>query len=268
MSSRLVSPPLSAHGLRLVENDAVFFALQPFWDGLLERCAVRTPFMTWDWVSLRWEQQRDHCQLCIGVIDDPVTGMPAAIAPLMIGREVTGPRKTLRTLTFIGCLGEAPSQGMDFLVPKGLEQELTPLLCKVFMKTSARWDVIDLPTIHGESASLPLFREALSHFACAGERQPSQTCYVMTLPDTWEQQMEAWKSKERCIYRSKWRRVMDERAGRPLQGGIDLPADHAFDELWRLHSLRFEGEHSLFLNEESKRFHKAKYCCRCWRWMA
>ena len=257
MSLRPSSTSPFTPGLRLVENDAAFYALQPCWDELLERCAVRTPFMTWDWVSLRWEQQREHCRLCVAVINDPATGKPAALAPLMIGRELTGPRQTLRTLTFIGCLGEGPSQGMDFLVPQGMEQELTPRLCEVFTKTQTPWDVIDLPTMHGESANLPIIREALSRFACPGERQPSQTCYYMALPESWEAQMASWKSKERCIYRSKWRKLVDEHAGRPLRGGIDLPATAAFDELWRLHGLRFEGAHSLFLNEESRRFHTA-----------
>ncbi len=252
--------PLSSatlSGPRLIDSDADFLALEPFWDGLLARSAVRTPFMTWDWVSLRWQQQRSHCRLCVAVIDDPATGEPLAIAPLMIGRELTGARKTLRTLTFIGCLGEGPSQGMDFLVPQGRERELSPLLCQIFAKTSLRWDVIDLPTIHGESANLPIVREALSRFSCAGERQPSQTCYVMALPGSWDEQMAAWKSKERCIFRSKWRKVMDEHVGRALEGGQEVPAMTAFDQLWRLHGRRFEGDHSLFLNDESRSFHTA-----------
>ena len=255
MSARRVSDPLTMLPLRLVKTEESFLALAPYWDALLERSRVRTPFMTWDWVSLRWEQQRDHCKLCVAVIDDPATGEPLAIAPLVVGREPAGPRKALRTFTFIGCLGEAPSQGMDFIVPAGRESEFTPRLCEVFSKTSLPWDVIDLPTIHGESANLPLIRQALSKFADAGERQPEQTCYYMTLPDSWDAQMAAWKSKERCIFRSKWKKMMDEHAGRTLQGGRDVPAAEAFAHLWRLHGLRFKDEHSLFLNDESRTFH-------------
>lgn len=255
MSVRRVSSLSTTLPLRLVESEASFLALKPFWDELLENCAVRTPFMTWDWVSLRWEQQRSHCKLCIAVIDDPATGTPLAIAPLVIGRERAGARKALRTFTFMGCLGEAPSQGMDFLVPKGREAELTPRLCEAFTLTRIPWDVIDLPTIHGESPNLPLLRQALEQFAQAGERQPQQICYYMTLPATWEAQMGVWKSKERCIYRSKWRKMTDEHAGRTLQGGRDLSTPDAFAHLWRLHGLRFKDSHSLFLNEESRAFH-------------
>ncbi len=255
MSSRSAASVLAPLSVRLVDTDESFHALQPHWDALLDRCAVRTPFMTWDWVSLRWEQQRGHCKLCVAVVDDPVTRQPLAIAPLMIGREQSGARKALRAFTFIGCLGEAPSQGMDFIVPKGHEAELTPRLCQVFHRMRSHWDVIDLPTMHGESASLPLIRQALAEFAHVGERQPPQTCYYMALPASWEEQMAAWKSKERCIFRSKWRKMMDEHAGRALQGGKDMPAAEAFAHLCRLHSLRFEGSHSLFINEESLGFH-------------
>jgi len=255
MSARSAPPSLSKLPLRLVESEKAFLALKPFWDELLAKSAVRTPFMTWDWVSLRWEQQRSHCKLCMAVIDDPATGAPLAIAPLIVGRERTGARKALRTFTFIGCMGEAPSQGMDFLVPAGLEAELTPRLCEVFSKTRIPWDVIDLPTIHGESLNLPLIRQSLQEFANPGERQPSQTCYYMKLPDSWEAQMNLWKSKERCIFRSKWKKMMDEHAGRTLQGGRDLPEAEAFAHLWRLHGLRFKDCHSLFLNDESRTFH-------------
>ncbi|MDB6138837.1 MAG: cellulose biosynthesis protein CelD, partial [Verrucomicrobiaceae bacterium] len=116
-------------------------------------------------------------------------------------------------------------------------------------------DVIELPTVHGDSPNLPLLRQALSKFAQAGERQPMQTCYYMALPASWDDQLAAWKSKERCIFRSKWRKMTDEHAGRPLQGGRDLPVNEAFAHLWRLHGLRFKTEHSLFLNEESRAFH-------------
>ena len=257
MAYHFIPNPASALCLRLVESEDEFLALEPHWDGLLDQCAVRTPFMTWDWVSIRWRQLRDRSKLCVGVIDDPVTGEPIAIAPLFIGRGHTGARKALRIFTFIGALGDVPSQGMDFLVPKGREDELTPLLCSVFSKTHQPWDVIDLPSIHGESPNLPHIQRALQEFAQPGDRMPPQTCYFMTLPPSWDEQMALWKSKERCIYRSKWRKIMEEHRGRALSGGSDMPMTEAFEHLWRVHGMRFQqlGKPSLFLNDESRGFH-------------
>lgn len=242
---------------RLVTTEAGLRALQPHWDSLLEQSATRTPFMTWDWISLWWEQHRGSCQLCTAVIDDPITGRPLAIAPLMIGRPRQGFRRSLRHLSFIGGIGEDASQGMDFLVPEGLEEKLTPRLCRVFHRAVLRWDAIDLPAVHAESPNLPHFRTALSRFAQSGERTPPQESLLMSLPGTWDEPMKTWKAKRRAMFRASWRKVMDEHQGRTLQGGIDLPAGAAFDELWRLHSLRFEGRHSMFLNPRMRALHQS-----------
>ena len=254
--TELLTPNASAAtartSVRMVTSEAGFLALEPFWDALLERCAVRTPFMTWDWVSLWWQHRKQGNKLCIAVVDDPHTGRPAAIAPLMTGRPLDGRRRALRHLTFIGGLGEDASQGMDFLVPAGEEAALTPLLCQAFRRFLMQWDVIDLPTVHDESPNRPLFQAALNRFARGGERSLPQRSFLMSLPPTWDDQMALWKSKERVAYRSKWRRLMDEHQGRALQGGADLPALQAFDELWRLHGTRFDGRHSKFLNDSMR----------------
>lgn len=257
--SALDSAPSTAARLavRLVTTSEAFYALEPHWDSLLERSAVRTPFMTWDWVSLWWETHGHGCKLRVAVIDDPRTGEPLAIAPMIIGRPRDGSRRALRHLTFLGGIGEDASQGMDFLVPRGQEAALTPLLCQVFRKSVMRFDVIDLPTMHEESPNIAHCRTALSTFSRAGDRCAPQKSFLMSLPPTWEEQMNLWRSKDRVAFRSKWRKLMDEHQGRALLGGTDLPADKAFDELWRLHGYRFEGEHSMFLNEGMSRLHRA-----------
>ena len=243
--------------LRIVRDEAGFMALHPSWDKLLQCSAVRTPFMTWDWVTSWYQQHRDHCQLCIGVLDDFTTGEPVALAPLVISRPLLGPRKTLRHLTFMGTVGEGGSQGMDFIVPAGKEEQLTPQLTVLFKRTQLRWDVIDLPTMHEESPNLPFLRSALARHAQAGERSAPQNSYLMSLAGSWEDQMATWKSKERVSFRTKWRKLIEEHNGRLLQGGIDYPAEQAFDELWRLHALRFEGQHSSFLSEQMRQLHRS-----------
>ena len=246
-----------ARPVRLITSEQGFRALEPCWDKLLARSAVRTPFMTWDWVSLWWEHHTGWGRLRIAVVDDPRTGEPAAIAPLMIGRPPEGRRRALSHLTFIGGLGDDASQGMDFLVPAGEEQMLTPLLCQVFRKTARQWDVIDLPTMHEESPNRPWIQKALGNFARSGERCLPQRSFLMSLPASWDEQLALWKSKERVAFRSKWRRLMDEYQGKALQGGVDIPALDAFDELWRLHGTRFEGRHSLFLNDAMGQMQRA-----------
>jgi CelD/BcsL family acetyltransferase involved in cellulose biosynthesis len=239
---------------RMVRDEQEFLALKPFWDRLLERSAVRTPFMFWDWVSLWYENHRDQCKLCIGVLDDARTGEVIAIAPLIIARPTSGARKALRHISFIGAINDDAAQGMDFIVPAGLETQLTPLLCKIFSRNLLSWDVIDLSSMHEESPNLPFIRQALARYAGCGERSAPQNSYLMHLPPTWDEQLAQWKSKERVTFRTKWRKLVEGHNARFLQGGIDIPAEQAFDELWRLHALRFQSQdkHSCFLSESMR----------------
>lgn len=266
MTPTASSPPAAAAGgplpgsdatgqlrWRVVTDEPGLQALEPHWDALLERCVVRTPFMTWDWVSVWWREHHQKARLCVAVAEEAQSGTPRGIAPLLIGRQPSGPRKALRHLTFIGCLGEDGSQGMDFIVPAGDESVVTPLLCRVFRDQVMHWDVIDLPYVHEESPNLPFFRTALGAFAGSGERDAPLLSHLLDLPGTWDELMSSFKSKQRVAHRTKWTRLMDGNAGRALAGGRDLPLEAAFDELWRLHEARFEGRHSAFLNPEMKR---------------
>lgn len=242
---------------RMIADEAGFVALESRWDALLDRCAVRTPFMTWDWCSLWWEGHREGSRLCISIVEDSKTGEVLGIAPLMIGRQSGGPRVALRHLTFIGCIGEDASQGMDFIVPAGLESVVTPLLCRAFRDQVAHWDVIDLPCIDAQSPNLPHLRAALSRFASSGERQAEEKSFLLELPLSWEEQLTRWKSKVRVSYRTKWNKLVDEHGGRGLRGGADLSYEQAFEELWRLHEARFEGRHSAFANPAMKQLQQS-----------
>ena len=239
--------------LRIVRSERDFLELKPFWDSLLKRSSVRTPFMTWDWIHLWYEQHRDQCRLSIGVIDDATTGEPVAIAPLMIARHTCGPRKAMRHITFIGAVNEDASQGMDFIIPDGEESKLAPILCKTFSESLMKWDVIDLPSMHEESPVLPHIKRCLDTYVSSGERSEAQNSYLMHLPPSWDEQLTLWRSKERVAFRTKWRKLADDHRARFLQGGIDLPAEQAFDELWRLHTLRFRDKHSSFLSETMRK---------------
>jgi CelD/BcsL family acetyltransferase involved in cellulose biosynthesis len=246
-------PPLR---LRIIESKAELFALAGQWDALLARCAVQTPFMTWDWISIWWDIHADHCHLMVTVLEHPLTKEVMAIAPLMIARERDMPRRMLRQLTFIGCLGESGSQGMDFIVPAGDEDRIAPLLCEAFHRTTGEWDVINLPTMHEDSRCLPHIRHAMAQFSGLGERAAAQNSYVMSLPDSWDEQMALWRSKERVIFRSKWNKLMSDHNGRAIRGESEVDPMLAFSELWRLHSARFDGEHSCFLNTEMEQLHR------------
>lgn len=241
--------------LEVVRDEAGFLALAPYWDDLLARSATRTPFLTWDWVSLWWEEYRNEFNPAIGVLWDE-NHAPVAIAPLVLGRPREGARRHLRHITFVGGLGEVVSEGMDLMIPRGLEDTYAPLLCETFARTRGSWDAALLSMLREDSPNLPHLLRALdgpSTGAGVLERLPS---HFITLPDTWEAVELSHSSNWRSNHRRKWKKVIGHHGGKALQGGRDLPVDAAFDDLLVLHSKRWHARESLFLQSHAKNFHR------------
>ncbi|MDB6074444.1 MAG: uncharacterized protein JWO89_2084 [Verrucomicrobiaceae bacterium] len=249
-----MSAPASPR-LEIIQDEEAFFKLQPEWDALLARSAVRTPFLTWDWVSTWWSISKESAQLCVGVARDH-EGTLVAIAPLCICRADTGLRRVLRHLTFLGGIGNIVSASMDFIVVAGQEKVLTLLLCQIFARAEQPWDVIDLPGLYEESPNLSIFRRSLRAFDNPGERSAPHISHSLALPSTWEEYLSSISGNRRNDHRSKWKKMLTKHAGRPLQAGTDLPVEAAMDALFTLHSMRFTTEQSTFLAPDAERFHR------------
>lgn len=250
-------------GMRLdvIHDEAEFLALESCWDDLLKRSSTRSPFLSWDWVKIWWEEHRKVFKLVIGVVRTSGNNI-LAIAPLVIGREAEGSRSQLWHLTFIGGIGEIASQGLDFMVPAGQEEFLTPLLCGIFAKVLHRIDIVRLTMIPEESPNLPHIMRALK-LKTSGviqvNRQPSR---LLSLPTTWEEIEKSHGGNWRSNMRRKQKKMETEHQGRIVIGGRDVPFDVAFQALLELHAQRWSVEESLFLHERTKRFHQ-RLCQRC-----
>ena len=249
----MIAPPRPK--LEIIHDEASFLSLQPYWDDLLARSTIRTPFLTWDWVSLWWSLAKDSTHLCVGVARDQ-EGTLLAIAPLCITRSGSGPRGLLRHLTFLGGTGNIGSEGLDFIVPAGQEKTLTLLLCQVFARTRFPWDVIDLPVIHEHSPNLAIFEKTLRSFDRSGPRNPPHVSHTLALPSSWEDYLASVSGNRRNDYRSKWKKLTTQHAGRPLQAGRDVPLGEAMDALFALHAMRFTPEQSTFLAADAETFHR------------
>lgn len=241
--------------LEIIHDEAPFLALQSEWDALLARSAVRTPFLTWDWISTWWEASKATAQLCVGVARDH-QGTLLGIAPLCICRADTGLRRVLRHLTFLGGIGNIVSASMDFIVPAGQEKTVTLLLCQMFARITQTWDVIDLPGLYEESPNLPIFERTLRSFDNSGARSAPHTSHSLALPATWEEYLASISGNRRNDHRSKWKKMLTKHSGRALQAGTDVPVDQAMDELFRLHAMRFTPEESTFLAADAQSFHR------------
>ncbi|MCE9518300.1 MAG: GNAT family N-acetyltransferase [Verrucomicrobia bacterium] len=85
------------------------------------------------------------------------------------------------------------------------------------------------------------------------ERHPTR---YITLPDSWEGIEMSHGQNWRSNHRRKWKKMLGQHAGRPLQGGADLTPAESLDALMSLHSRRWSAGESLFLSERTNRFHR------------
>ena len=241
--------------LSIIDHEAGFLALEPCWDALLERSAIRTPFLTWDWVSLWWQCYREDFTLRLAVLHD-ARGEVAGIAPFVLGRGVDGSRRWLRHLGFMGTLCEVASEGLDFIIPRGDEPRLAPLLAQVIPRTRAEWDIVELSTLHGESPNLGALRAAMAAVGPVEDRFAPIPSYMYELPPTWDAVLAAMSSRTRRQHRQHWLAIQQDHAARFLTAPADVPAAEAFEALLRLHAARFGEKESTFLKPRAIDFHR------------
>lgn len=243
--------------LEIVREEEGFYALQPYWDVLVEQMATRSPFMRWDWISLWWEECRKKAALAVAVLRD-AEGVPQAIAPLMLASEPDVARKHLVTLSFLAGFGEAHGERLDLIVPAGQEDELTPQLCRVFKVLQPECDNVRLNHLPEESPNTPHLLAVLNEvFRPAGVLN-RKVCRFINLPASWEDYEMRHGSKWRTFMRRGRRALTAEHAGVETYGGKGEPMTVAesMKEFRRLHAMKWDEAVSSFTTEDSWRFHQ------------
>jgi CelD/BcsL family acetyltransferase involved in cellulose biosynthesis len=150
--------------------------------------------------------------------------------------------------------GDICSQILDFIIPKGFESLLTPLLASSIERLRLRWDMVRLDGIPESSPNLPYILEAMrasGHGTCVVNRHISR---FIKAPKSWADfemtRSGSWRSK----MRRKWKAMEQTHGGRALVGGRDAEVDDVMRDLFRLHSNRFPQGVSEFLLPHVKHF--------------
>lgn len=239
--------------LDLVRDDAAFLALEPDWDSLVDRSATRSPFLRWDWVRMWWEEHASAFNLAVGVVRDPLR-QPLAIAPLVLGHDAGSARRHLKHLAFLGGIGDARSERMDFIVPRGEEHLLTPVLASAFRQLRGEWDTVRLNKLPEESPNLPHLLNALRECGAGTVTFNRHESRYIPLPSTWQayeaEQSKNWRSK----LRRRWKAMIANHGARMLLAGRDAAPSEAYACLTQLHTLRIPAEVSLVMRERTQRF--------------
>lgn len=240
--------------MELVCDDGGFQALRPFWDDLVDQCETATPFLRYEWMSLWWQQFQKNYSLAIVVVRNE-RGEPQAIAPMMMGRGMRG-REHLRELGFIGGFGPAQGERFDFIVPRGREAGLTPLLCAAFKSLRSEWDTVHLAKVPEESPNLPHILFALSSCADGAGILNRHPCHHILLPRSWEDYENSQSSQWRSKFRRRWKAMLNVHSAVLGFGGADVPLPDAMRDLHDLHEINWPGGTSLFTAPEAWQFHE------------
>lgn len=241
--------------VEIVESDEGFDALQPFWDPLVERMAVKSPFMRWNWMRTWWEIHRSEFELCIAVARD-TAGRVVGLAPLALGYDRDGTRSHVKQLIFVAGGGVASGERMDFIVPSGWEVSVTPDLCSAFEILENRWDCIRLNKIPSDSPNLLHIQRALLRVGINAGVLNESSCRLIQLPDSWEHFAATQSGDWRRNLERNWRQLVSEHGARKCVAGRDAAPMEVFDRLGRLHSRRFSRSESLFLQPDAWKIHR------------
>jgi CelD/BcsL family acetyltransferase involved in cellulose biosynthesis len=236
-----------------VRSQEEFDALEPAWTDLLESSANPSVFLSWNWVKCWLDEYGPESESFVMTVrnDD---GELCGIAPLAVTRDSSWHR--LKRMTIIG---QQPTYGeyLDVISRRGDEAAVaTAVVDQICRPLSGNWDVLVILRMLAESATLPHLQAAFSdHGAtCRVEAKPPSP--TTRLAGDFDELLASRSGNFRQQFRNATNRL--ERLGKVqvLVAPADVPIDTAFEEMIRLHHLRWDRKGG-FTTEDRVRFNRA-----------
>ena len=222
-----------------VVDDVVRFAsLRAEWDELVD-ASDASVFNSWEWLFPWFRRIGPRRRLRILTARDGA-GRLLGIAPLSIERHrVLG--RAVRRLRFLGDAGIG-SDYLDLVARRDHREAVTRAFARAVLEDRESWDLVDLIDLDEGSPTVAVFREVFAigpydisqtdRFVCPRERFRPEESFQEFLRRT--------RRRENYLRRKSW---LERQAGYRIETTEDptrLP--EAFDELLRLHRLRWDPE--------------------------
>jgi CelD/BcsL family acetyltransferase involved in cellulose biosynthesis len=219
----------------VVEDFSSLRELQPVWNSFLSRSCNKSVFLTWEWIETWWQAYGFNFNLLVLVAHD--RGAVCGIAPLVVRRGSSA------RLELFG-QNKAYGEYLDFIVPRDLERDVIPALCRriILLGALGKWRGVHFATVLVDSPNLALIEEEFAKGGVALQRVSARVCPFVELPAAWEEYL-MLKGKDfsrRVLYNER-------RLARSGKVTLELPRDESeidgfFDELVELHSRRWNQE--------------------------
>ncbi|BDS07092.1 hypothetical protein NT6N_21320 [Oceaniferula spumae] len=230
--------------------------LRPHWDALVMSSSYPNFFQTWDyldtWIKHSGGEFTPH--ILVAEQADQVV----ALAPMAVGPVGSGGKKWMRQLTFLGCGGAGLSEYLDFLIPAGQEAEILPLLLQELKQTAkGSWDVMRLPMMHDQSASLKILDDHTPQsFTAKLEKTEENASPFVSIPSSWDDYMAGRSAQFRRSVRRKWNKLHKNHGVKLIEAGKDMPVAEAIEEIIRLHEARWGDDSQAFSDDRFAEIHR------------
>ncbi len=237
-----------------VTDDDAFAALAPEWDRLLGESSVRSPFLTWAWVSAWRDTLGAGHDLAVVAARHPGDGSLLGLAPFAVEERRAPGGVHYRALVFLGS-GPAAPDHLDLLVLQGWEGAVAAPLWGAALRRS-RPDLADLDGLRAGG-----LLEALALRRRADRRRFAAPipCPHLPLPASWEEYEASLGRNLRQNLRRYGRRLEQEAPGPVTRRLVVRPEeiDSTLDDLARLHQQvrTSRGQAGAFRSPELTAFH-------------
>ncbi len=190
----------------IINDDRAFAAMQEAWNTLLDKCAIRVPFLRHEYLFPWWETRgggewdaASALRIVTARRDD---GSLLGIAPLFLASQQG---KAGDTLLFLGAL--EISDYLDFIAPPEVLPDFIPALFDFLESAIPGWRIFQADNLLEDSPSRALLSAEAAWRGWGFREEALQPAPRVPLPETWEAYLAGLKKKQRHEIRRKLRRA-------------------------------------------------------------
>lgn len=210
------------------------------WQELFQRIGCRNPFLSVEWIISWWSHWGGHHRLMVVAVRDRA-GRLVAVAPFSIRMSRLGTWGP-RALCFLTAHDFVGSYHLNILVDPEFESVAVDAIAGLIVQRRAEWDYIDLTLSDPASSALTSLCHRLRSTGMMQKVIGTQslTCLYTELPSSFEEYLKGVGANLRYNFRRR-RRALEREGVKfvAIKGRSEILGQ--FDELFRLHRLRFEG---------------------------
>ncbi len=184
--------------LEIHQQPAIFDALQPEWNALLERSPQNLIFLTHEWLHTWWQTYAPGTLFVVTGRSD--SGELVGIAPWFI--DTRAARKIIRT---IGCVDV--TDYLDIIVDSLQAEPFLEALAALLAEHAGDFGSLNLCNIPDGSPLLTRWPAQLQACGFTVTIEQQEVCPVIPLPESWEAYLSQLNKKQRHELRRKIRRA-------------------------------------------------------------